>query len=245
MNRTHRKDGIDPVARSRARRRALQAVYAWQMSGGNAQQVIAQFAHEQAHEVADLEYFEDLVRGVLTARRANSTARSPFLDRDVEQVDPIERAVLRIAAYELRHRPDVPYRVVINEAIETTKRFGAEHGHTYVNGVLDHAAAAWRAAGVRRRAREVHSDACRRPRLAASRSRAGDMGAVAEFDLIDRIRRARRDRAPTWCSASATTPRCCRCRPGKLLVVATDTLNAGVHFPADTAPPTSAGRRSR
>jgi len=54
--------------------------------------------------------------------------------------------VLRIAAYELLHRPDVPYRVVINEAIETTKRFGSEHGHTYVNGVLDHAAASWRAA---------------------------------------------------------------------------------------------------
>ncbi len=66
----------------------------------------------------------------------------------IEQVDPIERAVLRIAAYELRHRPDVPYRVVINEAIEIAKRFGAEHGHTYVNGVLDHAAADWRAAEV-------------------------------------------------------------------------------------------------
>ena len=60
-------------------------------------------------------------------------------------MDPIERAVLRIAAYELRHRIDVPYRVVINEAIETTKRFGSEHGHSYVNGVLDQAAAQWRA----------------------------------------------------------------------------------------------------
>ena len=63
MNR--RRDGIDPVHRSRARRRALQAIYAWQMSGGTAQEVIAQFAHEQAHEIADLEYFEDLVRGVM------------------------------------------------------------------------------------------------------------------------------------------------------------------------------------
>ncbi len=60
------------------------------------------------------------------------------------RVDPIERAVLRIAAYELRDRIDVPYRVVINEAIETTKRFGAEHGHTYVNGVLDKRAGVWR-----------------------------------------------------------------------------------------------------
>jgi N utilization substance protein B len=143
MNR--RRNGIDPVARSRARRRALQAVYAWQISGGNAQQVIAQFAHEQAHEVADLEYFEDLVRGVMKHVGDLDAALAEFLDREVDQVDPIERAALRIAAYELRHRPDIPYRVVINEAIDTTKRFGSEHGHTYVNGVLDHAAAAWRA----------------------------------------------------------------------------------------------------
>ena len=142
MNR-RRNDGIDPVARSRARRRALQAVYAWQMSGTNARDVIAQFAHEQAHEVADLEYFEDLVRGVVKHVADIDAALAGFVDRDVEQIDQIERAALRIAAYELLHRPDVPYRVVINEAIDTTKRFGSEHGHTYVNGVLDHAAAAW------------------------------------------------------------------------------------------------------
>ena len=144
MNR--RRPGIDPVLRSRARRRALQAIYAWQMSGGTAQQVIAQFAHEQAHEIADLEYFEDLVRGVLQHRADIDGALAGFLDRGVEEVDPIERASLRIAAYELRHRLDIPYRVVINEAIDTTKRFGSEHGHTYVNGVLDHAAADWRSA---------------------------------------------------------------------------------------------------
>ena len=147
MNR-RRPDGIDPVARSRARRRALQAVYAWQLSGTGVREVIAQFAHEQAKEPADLEYFEDLVRGVVQLQEDLDHALAPFLDRDVEQVDPVERAALRIAAYELRHRPDVPYRVVINEAIEGVKRFGAEHGHTYVNGVLDHAAADWRAVEV-------------------------------------------------------------------------------------------------
>ena len=145
---SRRRDGIDPVARSRARRRALQAVYAWQMSGGTAQQVLAQFAHEQAHEVADLEYFEDLVRGVMKHVAELDAALAAYVDREVEQIDPIERAALRIAGYELLHRPDIPYRVVINEAIDTTKRFGSEHGHTYVNGVLDHAAAAWRAAEV-------------------------------------------------------------------------------------------------
>lgn len=151
MNR-RRPDGIDPVARSRARRRALQAIYAWQMTGTRADEVIAQFAHEQAHEVADLAYFEDLVRGVARHQEDDlDPALAPFLDREIEQVDAIERAALRIAAYELRHRLDVPYRVVINEAIESVKRFGAEHGHTYVNGVLDHAAAQWRAAEAKKR----------------------------------------------------------------------------------------------
>ena len=147
MNRPQRS-GIDPVLRTRARRRALQAVYAWQVSGGEATAVIAQFAHEQANEVADLEYFEDLVRGVITHRRALDEAMQPFLDRGIEEVDQIERAMLRIAGYELQHRIDVPYRVVIDEALKTVKRFGSEHGHTYVNGVLDRAAATWRATEV-------------------------------------------------------------------------------------------------
>ena len=141
-----RTDGVDPHARSRARRRALQAIYAWQMSHTAINKVIDQFQNEQDMEVADTEYFEDLVRGVEANLATIDQALSAYLDRDIAQVDPIERAVLRIAAYELRHRIDVPYRVVINEAIETTKRFGSEHGHTFVNGVLDHAAAAWRPA---------------------------------------------------------------------------------------------------
>jgi N utilization substance protein B len=141
-----RRDGVDPVTRARARRRALQAVYAWQMSGGLVDQVIGQFAHEQAHEIADLEYFDDLVRGVVKHRASLDEALVGYLDRPVEEVDPIERAVLRLSAYELIHRLDVPYRVVLNEAIEIAKRFGSEHGHTYVNGVLDKAAAEWRTA---------------------------------------------------------------------------------------------------
>jgi N utilization substance protein B len=141
-----RPDGVDPHARSRARRRALQAVYAWQLSSTGIEKLIEQFRSEQDMDVADVPYFEDLVRGVAANLGSLDEALAAYLDRDIAQVDPIERAVLRIAAYELRHRIDVPYRVVINEAIETTKRFGSEHGHTYVNGVLDHAAAQWRAA---------------------------------------------------------------------------------------------------
>ena len=139
-----RRDGVDPVLRSRARRRAVQAIYAWQISGGNGQSLVAQFAHEQAREVADLAYFEALVHGVLDNRRDIDQALAPYLDRTIEEVDAIERAVLRLSAFELRFRADVPYRVVINEAIESAKRFGSEHGHTYVNGVLDRAAVEWR-----------------------------------------------------------------------------------------------------
>ena len=138
--------GIDLAARSRARRRALQAIYAWQMSGSGVRAVIEQFRHEQDMQVADLEYFEDLVRGVDANRGELDAGLAPFLDRDIEQVDPIERATLRLGAYELKHRPDVPYRVVLNETVELAKRFGAEHGHTYVNGVLDKLAREWRVA---------------------------------------------------------------------------------------------------
>lgn len=143
-SRSARPDGVDPAARSRARRRALQAIYAWQLSGQNIAQVIAQFRTEQDMEIADLEYFEDLLRGVDGNLAKIDEELRRFVDRDIAQIDPIERGVLRLAAYELLFRIDVPYRVVLNEAIETTKRFGADHGHSYVNGVLDRAAAQWR-----------------------------------------------------------------------------------------------------
>lgn len=143
-----RPDGIDPAARSRSRRRALQALYAWQMSGQPISQVIAQFLNEQDMDIADLTYFEDLLRGVEANLEHIDTELRRFVDREIAQIDPIERGVLRLAAYELLFRTDVPYRVVLNEAIETTKRFGADQGHTYVNGVLDRAAAQWRVAEV-------------------------------------------------------------------------------------------------
>ncbi len=134
---SRRVEGVDLAARSRARRRALQATYAWQVSGTPMSGIIQQFKHEQEMEIADLEYFEDLLVNIEQKCDELDEAIRPHLDRAIESVDPIERAVLRLGAYELIHRLDVPYRVVINEAIETTKRFGADFGHTYVNGVLD------------------------------------------------------------------------------------------------------------
>lgn len=150
MSAPGRSDGVDLAARSRARRRALQAAYAWQISGKPMAAVIEEFEHEQEMQVADIEYFRDLLLGLERDCSALDRDLRPWLDREVHEVDPIERAVLRLASYELKHRLDVPYRVVINEAIEVAKRFGAEFGHTYVNGVLDRAAAQWRAAEYRR-----------------------------------------------------------------------------------------------
>lgn len=144
VNPTRRPDGIDLAARSRARRRAVQALYAWQIGGNRMATVIEEFRHEQDMEIADIEYFEDLLRGVDLHVGELDAGFKPFLDREVADVDPIERAVLRLAAYEFRYRPDVPYRVILNEAVEVTKRFGADHGHTYINGVLDRLAADWR-----------------------------------------------------------------------------------------------------
>lgn len=146
MNATRPERGVSPAARGRARRRALQALYAWQLSHNPIERVIAEFEHDQDMAVADLDYFKDLVGGTV-ARCADIDARLlPFLDRPLAEVDPIERAVLRLATYELLARGDVPYRVVLNEAIDVARRFGAEYGHTYVNGVLDRLARELRAA---------------------------------------------------------------------------------------------------
>ncbi|HEX7370842.1 MAG TPA: transcription antitermination factor NusB [Rhodanobacteraceae bacterium] len=146
MTAPHRTDGIDPTARTRARRRAVQALYAWQLGGNPMRKVIEDFRHEQDMQIADLEYFEDLLHGVEAHGAELDAGLAPFLDRDIARVDPIERAVLHVAAYELKFRLDVPYRVVLNEAIELAKRFGSDQGHTYVNGVLDKLAREWRQA---------------------------------------------------------------------------------------------------
>lgn len=126
--------------RSWARRYAMQALYQWQMAGQDLGIISAQFLADQDMGKADVAYFQELLYQVVQRRDAIDGTLKPFLDRSLEQVDPVERAILRIAGYELTHRPDVPYRVVINEAVEMAKKFGAEQGHRFINGVLDKAA---------------------------------------------------------------------------------------------------------
>ena len=139
-----RKVGPQFAERARARKRALQALYQWQLTDQTAETIVRQFGEEQDMSIADVEYFADLVLGVEREHVEIDAVLQPFLDRPIAQVDPIERAVMRLAGYELKSRIDVPYRVVLNEAIDLAKDFGAEGGHTYVNGVLDKALPMWR-----------------------------------------------------------------------------------------------------
>lgn len=123
--------------RHQARERALQALYQWELTGDDPGVIETQFLEEREMGKADLEYFSELLRGVTERAEELQEALRPHLQRELERVDPIERAVLLIATFELMHRPDVPYRVVVDEAVELSKTYGAEAGHRFVNGVLD------------------------------------------------------------------------------------------------------------
>lgn len=125
------------AARSKARRLAMQAVYQWQMTAQDVADILAQFLADEDNRGADNDYFEALVRGVVQGCTALDALLAPTLARPLAEVDPVERAVLRVAAFELQKRLDVPYRVVLNEAVALTKKFGAEQGHTFVNAALD------------------------------------------------------------------------------------------------------------
>ncbi|WP_297527991.1 transcription antitermination factor NusB [Thiohalobacter sp.] len=128
------------AARSRARRLALQALYQWQMTATDPGELLAQFEHSDEYRGADGEYFRELVQRVIQDVAEIDGLYRPYLDRKPDEVDPVERAVLRLATRELRDRIDVPYRVVLNEAVALTRKFGAEQAHTFVNGVLDRVA---------------------------------------------------------------------------------------------------------
>lgn len=133
-----------PGKRSWARRCAAQALYEWQITSQDPAQIAAQFLADEDLRKADPDYFQELVREVPARSAEIDAALEPFLDRPLAQVDPVERAILRIGGYELIQHPDLAYRIVINEAVELAKVFGAEQGHRYVNGVLDKLARAVR-----------------------------------------------------------------------------------------------------
>jgi N utilization substance protein B len=127
-------------ARSKARRCALQAIYQWQVAGGLIGEVEAQFLADQDLSRADVDYFSELVRCIPTHAAELDAHLAPFLDRPVVELDPVELAILRIGVCELAYHPEIPFRVVINEAVELAKVFGAEQSHRYINGVMDRVA---------------------------------------------------------------------------------------------------------
>lgn len=122
--------------RRRARRLLLQALYQWQIADGEILDIIKQFRDENPGKM-DWEYFEEVLTAIPSEVATLDARIAPLLDRDTKSLDPIERALLYLGTYELTHRLDVPYRVVINEAVELAKMFGATESHKYINGVLD------------------------------------------------------------------------------------------------------------
>ncbi|WP_438865324.1 transcription antitermination factor NusB [Neptunicella sp.] len=130
---------MKPAARRQARELALQAVYSWQMTGNPVKQIELHMATTNDMTKVDMAYFQELLNQVVARVDELDKKIKPYLGRLPEELDPVEKAIIRIATYELQHRIDVPFKVVINEAIELAKSFGAEESHKFVNGVLDKA----------------------------------------------------------------------------------------------------------
>lgn len=132
-------------SRHRARQAAVQALYQWQLTHDNPENIEDHFILDHDMHEIDMDYFHYLVREIPLRLHELDDHLSPFLDRPIDDVDPVERAILRIGAYEFEFHPEIPYRVVLNEAVELAKTFGAEHGHKYINAVLDKVAGKLRA----------------------------------------------------------------------------------------------------
>ena len=147
---TGKKRGGRPQRRRKARELALQALYQWQIIGGESvAEIEVQFRANNDMSKVDESYFCELLQGIARSARQIDTSIAPLLDRSLEQLDPVERAALRIGCYELMERRDVPYRVVINEGIELARLFGGQDSHRYINGILDKLAPRLRAAEVK------------------------------------------------------------------------------------------------
>ena len=132
-------------ARSNARKNVVQALYQWQMTGTSVIEIERQFSESDRLKNVQRSYFSELLRGVPKELAAIDDALKMFVDRPVEKIDPVERAILRMSIFELFHRLDIPYRVILNEAVSLSKIYGAQDGYKYINGVLDKVAHRYRA----------------------------------------------------------------------------------------------------
>ena len=134
--------------RHKARRMILQALYQWHMAGAPVNDILAEFLVYYKGRI-DRDYFREVFSAVTGQAEELDALIAPLLDRDISRLDPVELALLRLGSYELKDRIDIPYRVVINEAVELAKVYGATDSHKYVNGILDRASKTLRVAETR------------------------------------------------------------------------------------------------
>lgn len=140
---------VSPAARRKARHYAMQALYQWQMAGSTLSAIEAEFRADNDMSKVDVPYFQELLHTVPKQLTELEAAFGPHLqERSLDELDPVTQSLLRLATYELKSRLDVPYKVVINEAVSLAKKFGATDSHKFINGVLDRTAADLRAVEV-------------------------------------------------------------------------------------------------
>lgn len=140
-------------ARSRARALLVQALYQMQLAGHDRRELERQFRERRDYEKVDREYFDASLKSIIDELAELEASAGALADRPLSQLDPVERGILLLGLHELRSRPEIPYRVIINEAVNLARRFGAVDGHKYVNAILDRAASQLRPAENRRNAR--------------------------------------------------------------------------------------------
>jgi N utilization substance protein B len=131
------KSTSSTTERHNARSYAVQAMYQWQIAGAPISEIEQQFLTEHIDKKLDMDFFKELIRGIPANKEEIDLAIKPFMNRSMSDIDPVELAVLRLATYELLKRPDIPYRVIINEALNLTKEFGSVEGYKFINGILD------------------------------------------------------------------------------------------------------------
>ncbi len=146
--------------RTKARRCAVQGLYQWQLTGNDISFIEAQFIIDQDMSGVEVPYFQELLHKVPAHLHELEENFEALLDRPIDELDPVERAILRISTYEMAYRPEIPYRVVINEAVELAKTFGADQSHKYVNSIMD---------GVARKLRAIEVEAAGRNKPAAGK----------------------------------------------------------------------------
>lgn len=128
---------LDPQARHHARHYAIQAMYQWQLTQAPLSEIEYEFVRYQIDKKVELDYFKELIHGIPNHQEEIDREIRAFIDRPFNEIDLVELAVLRLAIYELLKRLDIPYRVIINEALQLTKKFGSVEGYKFVNGILD------------------------------------------------------------------------------------------------------------